>query len=325
MKKYITLVLLTLLSITNQGQVISGIIIDKQTNEKVWYASVFISGTFIGTSSDENGEFQLELPNNTSMPLTISAVGYFSYLLDDYKYGENHIIYLKPKTHKLTEVVVKDESLVRQRAANMKRFKAEFLGNTQNSSRCEIMNEQDITFNYDNNDDTLQAFALNPIKIENKGLGYEFTYYLDEFTYIRESKITIYRGSIIFTDDLIDEDRRAYTRRRKTSYFGSRMHFLRALWDDSLRWNGFTINYQKLVALTYSDVVFEEDSLIKFITCSDSLFIRHHSGRSFIIPLEKHVYFQQDGYFDPQGIIWSGNMGNYRMADWLPYEYSVDF
>ena len=36
------------------------------------------------------------------------------------------------------------------------------------------------------------------------------------------------------------------------------------------------------------------------------------------------VFFDCDGFYDPAAIMWSGKMGSQRIADFLPYEYSVD-
>jgi hypothetical protein len=35
------------------------------------------------------------------------------------------------------------------------------------------------------------------------------------------------------------------------------------------------------------------------------------------------THSDQNGYFDPLGISWEGEMARQRIADWLPYEYSI--
>ena len=45
---------------------------------------------------------------------------------------------------------------------------------------------------------------------------------------------------------------------------------------------------------------------------------------SFVIFLKENVYFDPNGYFDPSGISWEGEMSRQRIADLLPYEYSVN-
>ena len=34
------------------------------------------------------------------------------------------------------------------------------------------------------------------------------------------------------------------------------------------------------------------------------------------------VHFGEDGFFEPEAILWYGYMSHARIADWLPYEYS---
>ncbi len=80
--------------------------------------------------------------------------------------------------------------------------------------------------------DTLKAFALKPILIINKALGYNITYYLDKFEYYKPGNSFFFMGNIIFNED--STKKMLYERRRKNAFLGSRMHFFRALWTDDL-------------------------------------------------------------------------------------------
>jgi hypothetical protein len=42
---------------------------------------------------------------------------------------------------------------------------------------------------------------------------------------------------------------------------------------------------------------------------------------SQIILNKDSIYFDKDGYFDPLGISWQGEMARQRIADLLPFEY----
>lgn len=66
--------------------------------------------------------------------------------------------------------------------------------------QCKIINEEDITFNYDSDRDTLRAFARKPIVIHNHALGYIVTCYLDEFEYDKRMKITYFVGETLFNE-----------------------------------------------------------------------------------------------------------------------------
>lgn len=85
-----------------------------------------------------------------------------------------------------------------EKKKELKNPKNEFIGTTANANDCIILNEQDITFNYDSDKDTLRAYALKPLLIENKALGYKITYYLDIFEYYKGKETTFFVG-ILFS------------------------------------------------------------------------------------------------------------------------------
>lgn len=191
------------------------------------------------------------------MPLTVSAIGYYTQGVTDLSPDKPELVYLFPKVCELKEVVVSAKTITRERRLNMLLFKDEFLGRTSNSSKCEILNESDITFNYGSSADTLKAYCSNSILINNKGLGYKIAYYPDQFEYYGNTPTFIFKGSIIFQEDLLAHDakRNLYERRRKYAYLGSRMHFFRALWVNNLKSAGFTIRNVMNDQLNYNEVV----------------------------------------------------------------------
>lgn len=58
-----------------QAQTVSGVVTDEQTGEELPGVNVVIQGTSIGTATDANGEFQLDVPN-LNETLVVSYVGY---------------------------------------------------------------------------------------------------------------------------------------------------------------------------------------------------------------------------------------------------------
>ncbi|HUX56198.1 MAG TPA: carboxypeptidase-like regulatory domain-containing protein [Bacteroidales bacterium] len=44
---------------------------------------------------------------------------------------------------------------------------------------------------------------------------------------------------------------------------------------------------------------------------------------SRIVVKEEYVLFDKRGFFDPLGILWEGEMAKQRIADLLPFEYSI--
>ncbi len=337
MKQVFFISLLLCLGTTVYSQVINGTIFDAETNQSIPYAAVYINGTFIGTTSDEEGAFELDITNYTLTPLTIRAIGYETCAVKSIPSNEALIIYLTPSFFEIEEAEVQAKNLSRQRKVNLKLFRREFIGTSRNQKQCQIINEEDITFNYGSDNDTLKAYARNPIQIYNGFLGYVITYYLDEFEYDKNNRVVFFTGDIVFTEDLIKKQStdNSFTSRRKRTYLGSSMHFFRALWDNNLIMHGFTvvkysfdllnIRYED-ADITYEDIVVEEDENRKYIIATEERLTINYKfvDKSTILFLKPRVLFGRNGFFDPSGFLWYGYMAELRVADMLPYEYELE-
>ena len=302
-------------------QLVKGRIIDTQSREPVPFATIYFNGTFKGTSSDREGRFQIDASGFSSMPLTISAIGYYSHTLSDFSIGGPLVIPLTPKVYELGEVQVSGKDAARRRKSNLKTFRKEFLGTTSNARRCEILNEEVISFIYDLKKDSLQAFAMEPIEVYNKALAYKVTYYLDQFELNKRTSSLYFSGNILFTED--DSTFKRYTtNRRKRAYMGSRRHFFRTLWAEELNASKYEISASS-GSLSCQDVVIVSSSNTKFLKYPESLEVHFRDKWSLINFKMDSVYFEEDGYFDPNVIGWEGELGRKRIGDSLPYEYTL--
>ncbi len=331
-RKYILISLFISFPLIAYNQSIKGTVFDIRTDSAICFASIYISGTFAGTLSDRNGNFELDISKIGSMPISVSSIGYYSVTLTAFSTDKPLLVYLTPKVYEMKEIVISSESLARRKESNLNIFKNVFLGTTANARNCDILNENDISFNYDTDRDTLKAFASKPILIYNKMLGYKISYYLDRFEYYKKERSVAFEGSMIFTEDLaIDEkNKQSYEKKRKEAYLGSRMHFFRALWTDSLESAGFRVENSSGRDLSYKDIVEDSppDSLydqIKFLKYPEKLALFFNSRSSNIIFLKEKVYFDKDGYYDQVGISisWEGHMMSRRVGDMLPYSYQT--
>ncbi len=321
MRLYTLILLFSLLSGSTFSQIVKGRIIDSQTRQPVPFATVYFAGTFLGTSSDQEGTFQIDVTSFVSMPLTISAIGYYSYNLSDFSIGGPVVMLLTPKVYELSEVMISGKDAARRRKANLKAFRNEFLGRSPNARRCDILNEEVISFSYDSNEDTLRAFAMEPIQIHNKALAYKVTYYLDRFEFNKRTANLRFSGNILFSED--DSTYRRFTRhKRKRTYVGSSMHFFRALWADDLHSTKFSIASSGK-KLAFKDIVILSPMETKFLNYPESLVIHYAGTWSQLNFNSEFVYFGRDGYFDPTGIGWVGELGKKRIGDSLPYEYTI--
>lgn len=323
MKKITLLLIIINLYTTAFNQVIRGTVFDKKTKNTICFATVYFNGTFVGTIANQDGYFELSVAKNKSMPMTISAIGYYSVTLTNFSKTEPLVVYLEPKIYEIGEVVVSTRSLERKRRRNLALFREEFIGTTDNAQNCKILNEEDITFNYYSDEDTIKAYALKPILIENRSLGYKITYYLDKFEFYKEKEATFFCGNIIFNEDIATGNayKEFYVRARKLAYLGSRMHFFRELWYSTLESSGFTVINPKYEELSILDFVSIDGNNNKFLEYQWNLYVKYENRKSIIEFLKNNVYFDESGFFNP-GINWKGDMAKQRIADWLPYEYS---
>jgi hypothetical protein len=325
MRKLIPLFLLLNIYLDAYDQIIKGTISDIKTKNPICYASVYFNGTSVGTVAGVDGNFIIDISKYQFEPLTISSLGYYSTTISNIPTDTPLIIDLTPKVIELKEIVIEAKSLVEKRKENLELFKNEFLGTSVYAKNCIILNENDIHFNYDKDDDTLKAFASPPILIDNRLLGYKIKYYLDDFEYFKKSKSFIYKGSLIFKEDSVFDQSQKFSinERRKEVYLGSRMHFFRALWDNNLKSNGFNTMTSNHKFLKYQDLVFKDERNRKFLHYYEKIYVYYNERLSEISLQTKQVQFFENGYLDELGIIWQGEMLNKRTGDMLPYEYEI--
>jgi hypothetical protein len=334
MKKIILSVLFFCLYAVCFSQVIKGRILDINTNKPVELATIYFNGTFQGTNSDQNGYFEMEIPEEYPYPLVISSIGYYSVTLRKFSADTSLLVYLTPKVYKLQEIVVKAHSRLekRKRAKYLEIFRNQFLGETHNAEKCVITNEKDIIFKYDTSDNTLKAFCSEPLLINNYALGYRIKYYLDKFEYCEQEHSLVIIGNYIFKEDLAKAEKLVTRMNREATYFGSRMHFLRSLYKNNVDLDDYTIVDSSGYVLDYNQLVERSVDPDKpddayMIYTGDIYVIYKYSpdkgdwNRVSWLKVDTTVYFDKNGYFDPYPVIWWGDMAQRRIGDLLPYEY----
>lgn len=301
-------------------QTIHGIILDKNTKKAIPFANVYFNGTYTGTSANESGEFYLSVNENNPRPITATSVGYFSMTLYDYKKDSLMFILLEPRIYNIGEVIIRPDDM--PRSAKEKIFREVFLGKSYNASRCTIENMEDIALVYNDRNNSLAAYCEKPIIIQNNALKYTIRYFLDQFISSEDSSFM--SGTFYFTE-IPYRHTRLVTDRRKNTYLGSRMHFIRSLWENRLNEEGFALQIPDSNNIGYGDIVVDSVSHEKFLAHEGKVLIYYSKNcyRSLLILNKKIVAIERSGYFDPFGLTWSGVMASQRMADLLPYEYVV--
>jgi len=219
------------------AQILKGRVYIANTDQTLAGASIYYSGSSVGTISNEYGDFSLPARSD-KLPITVSFVGYSSFVINDYDISKNIVVYLTPLAVQLKDVVVGGGYDGMSRAEKERIFLQEFVGTSKIAERCRVRNLQDIQLIYSRKTKALRAYCSVPIEIENKMLGYHLQYYLESF--VRTPRNVTIAGNFIFRESS-NIDLKILERRRN-AYFGSRMHFIRALWNNQLEKNGFSIH-----------------------------------------------------------------------------------
>lgn len=127
------LVLIIALQVNGQKEIkITGVVVDKKTQESLPFASIVYQAKSIGTISDMNGHFDLMLTYaEPSDSLTISFVGYETFKTTIEKCTQPNKFELKPSINTLKEVIVSETS----KEFNLEKYMAEVVKDYNKNKR----------------------------------------------------------------------------------------------------------------------------------------------------------------------------------------------
>jgi hypothetical protein len=332
----------------SHAQVIQGTVYDSKTRETLPGVVVYLDGTSVVTTSDNDGKFLLVVKNKINANLVFSHLSYESLVVEKPFEHHGETFFLKEKTNLLHAAVAVAE-YDPYRAERMRVFKNFFLGESVAAKSCVILNEDDIVLRYDHPLNMLYAFAYNPLIVENRYLGYriiiDIQYFQVEYTYTKNF-VTIpssfsYRISYFFEDQAPYDI--SLIRRRNEIYERSRQYFWSSLIRNyAQKESGFKI-YNKFKEVDSRDYFVVSDSPAQeakmVLLRPDTDINRKHSKVS-----EENVYgvisirsrknnvseviftinrFSVDlfGNIVTSGIVYQGDMANQRVGDLLPRDF----
>ena len=211
---------------------ISGVVKNAKTNEPVPQVNIYIANSTIGTTTNSEGKYLIQNLPCGNYNLIISSIG-FGVIVKKIQIseGKNYrfSFALTPKIYRLPLIVVKDY-YDKKWQQNFETFEKQLIGFSENAKRCKILNPFVIEFK--KKGDTLIAEADEPLKIENKALGYKITYFLKSFEYfngtVKFSGLPIFKK--LKAKSQFDSEK--WKQARLKTYCGSFRHFLTALFND---------------------------------------------------------------------------------------------
>ena len=228
--------------IANSQKILKGVVLDAEKNKPIPNASVFLNTTSFGTVTNGEGNFELSIPNGR-FDLIVSSIGYETHnqTINTSSLSDFITIKLKIKSKMLETVVV--EPYEKDGWEKWGKFFLEnFIGTSANAQNCKIKNSNVIHFRNSKKNNELSAIADEPLIIENKALGYNLKYQLENFTYNFKTHYLLYIGYPFFQPMKGGEARqRHWEKKRSEVYFGSMMHFLRGVYRNKINEEGFEI------------------------------------------------------------------------------------
>lgn len=178
MKSIFTItVLLFTCSIFSQ-KVVSGTVVDSETNETIPYVNIGILKQSLGTVSNESGKFEFEVKDDFMKDtIKVSSIGYktISLVASDFieKMKVNAVLPLTADVTELSEVTITARELKEKVLGNKARSKSLKLGFSVN----ELGNELGIKINIKHNPTFLKSFNTHIVTNTNTSLKYRLNIY----------------------------------------------------------------------------------------------------------------------------------------------------
>jgi CarboxypepD_reg-like domain len=352
MKLVSSLLFFIFLSFSVRSQIaVTGTVLDSATKEPLVGASVFAQNTTLGTTSNNEGRFSLNLKSG-GYELVFSFTGYQSQTVQITENKNEKLEILMIKEDKsLGEVIIQSSNEVKdgwEKYGDF--FLAHFIGATPFAKECIIKNKDSVRFFYYKRSDKLKVLATEPLDISNDALGYNLRYQLDSFVYYYKTGMNSYRGTCLFIEQLgTVKQAMVWKANREKAYFGSLMHFMRSYYDSTLKESGFNISSINDDKKSFG--LLTNPYLEKYYTVSDTqneveiyfpdkisvAYIKAVPDDAYLVknklPLDvgvqvsyidvlKHIAIKENGYyFDQKNWIKQGYWTWKNVADLLPYDY----
>jgi hypothetical protein len=218
---------------------ITGTVVNANGKSPVANASVFLSNATYGTSTNSDGSYTLSGVKPGQYELVVTTVGYEDYS-QTIQVGNAPIkvnIELTQKVLMLREVVISSAADWKK---NYEQFRREFIGTTENSKLCRVVNPHILNLIYHRNKQQLEASGDEFLVVENRALGYRTKFLLKNFVSDGIEHTIQYAGKALFEElPGSAEQKKVWKLKREEAYYGSAQHFYRSLYKDRLKEEGF--------------------------------------------------------------------------------------
>ncbi|PZR24941.1 MAG: hypothetical protein DI535_20025 [Citrobacter freundii] len=223
---------------------VTGRVVDSATQEPLSGASVYCQNTTVGTTSNKQGEFSLQLKSG-GYDLIVSYTGFQTQRLQiSHSDAKLPDIQMLREEKSMAEVIIKSDNALKdgwERYGGF--FMEQFIGTTPNSAKTSLLNPEVLKFYLLKKTNKLRVLATEPLQIENRALGYNLRYALDTFFFDYNTNISSYSGFCLYSElNGSDSLKQVWAKAREKAYLGSKLHFMRSYYDSTLKEDGFTID-----------------------------------------------------------------------------------
>jgi CarboxypepD_reg-like domain len=332
---------------------ITGKVLANVSGEPLVGVSVYINNSTIGTTTNENGIFELQQIVPGTYEIIVSHIGYEPLLhrVEIKAANLKFIFRLEAKVEQMRNILVMSDE---KRRKMMTIFKEQFLGITVAGEKCSIENEREIMFEPGNGKSDIYAFADQPLIVINRELGYRILFDLQEFYLDQSTGRTFFYGYSKY-EDLEKGNTEKYRKKRRQYYMGSTMHFYHSLFEGKAKENQFRViqiitysnNIERYVDTLKNDpknfVYTDKESKRKYMAWDGKITVRYLQDpvyknalrnktmvegalrkgiESELTMLEKPVFFTDQGLPEyPLRITFSGFWSYERLGNMLPINY----
>lgn len=343
-----------------QADVIRGVVLQQETQEPIPGAQVFINGTTLGTLSDSLGNFILKDVPIGIVEVVVRVLGfeYVSFKVNTNSIETEYRVELREKVYELDQITVSPDP--EEWKINFEQFRKVFIGQGPFSDETKIKNKEDLNFEYDVKQNKLIAFAYDKLIIENKALGYEIYFYLENFQIDFTNRTNTFSGQTQF---IPLKSRRKRTQRRweanrELAYKGSFLHFSQSLIANRSVDEGFVVKWEKredkaryitrdtIATETYFQKVEQEEYLFRFDNFINVQFMGEFEDPSYlrsiasvfdsnprtlvdyqvssVTLLADSVRMDKNAYiYNPTDLLFDGYWSFESVSDMLPLDYSM--
>lgn len=275
--RFFVIIILTLVFLNDTfGEKLKGRVIDKESGEPLFNVNIYLSGTLWGTTSDENGYYEIRSIIPSDYEVVFSIIGYETQSKTVFIKQNRTVeinIGLRSKSYELENITVASDQ-PESWYKNLETFKEFFLGRTKFADECVIKNEIYLEF-ANPQQNILSAKISRPLEIINYALGFKINCELMSFRYDSyDNRLKYYIMTHFEKMDTTDADIiQKWRDNRKEAYLGSLDHFLSSLKKDSFLNEGFEISTTIFPLKSgydlYRKIILSSDSLLTSTRSSD--------------------------------------------------------